>query len=319
MKIELDAKQMREVYAQGLVQLAKNDDRIVVCEADLMNANGTKEFLKAFPNRVFNVGVAEANMMGVAAGLAACGKIPFANSFTPFATRRCFDQVTISVAYTQLPVKIGGTDPGITAQLNGGTHMSLEDMAIMRSLANMVIYEATDAEQLSQALPQVAYNNSPTYIRLHRQATPKIFDKGYKFTLGKADVLRQGDDVVIFCSGIMVVRSLVAAELLANEGISAAVVNVHTLKPIDEETVLSFAAKTRAVVTAENHSIVGGLGGAVAEVLSEKHPTIMRRVGARDRFGEVGLIDYLEKALNMSAEDIAAAAKSAYEAKTNNA
>ncbi len=315
MKIEKDAKELRAVYAEGLIALAEKDDRIVVCEADLMNANGTKAFLKAFPERTFDVGIAEANMIGVAAGLAACGKIPFANSFTPFATRRCLDQVTISCAYTKLPVKIGGTDPGICAQLNGGTHMSLEDMALMRAIANMVVFEPTDAEQFSQAIPQIAYNDSPTYIRIQRTAADKVYGPDYRFQLGKADVLRDGKDVVIFCSGIMVIRSLAAAEILAEQGIDAAVVNVHTLKPLDEETVLKYAAKCRAVVTAENHSIIGALGGAVAEVLAEKCPTVMRRIGVTDHFGEVGKLDYLEKKFRMTPSDIADAAKSAVAAK----
>ena len=315
MMIEKDAKEMRAVYTEGLIALAEKDDRIVLCESDLMGANGTKNFLKTFPERTFDVGIAEANMIGVAAGLAACGKIPFANSFTPFATRRCLDQVTISCAYANLPVKIGGTDPGICAQLNGGTHMSLEDMALMRAIANMVVFEPTDAEQFRQAIPQIAYNDKPTYIRILRTQADKVFGADYRFKLGKADVLRDGTDVVIFCSGIMVIRSLVAAEMLAEEGISAAVVNVHTLKPLDEETILTYAAKCRVVVTAENHSIVGALGGAVAEVLGEKCPTVMRRVGVKDRFGEVGKLDYLEKALGLTAGDVAAAAKSAVAAK----
>lgn len=315
MKIEKDAKELRAVYAEGLIALAEKDERIVVCEADLMNANGTKAFLKAFPERTFDVGIAEANMIGVAAGLAACGKIPFANSFTPFATRRCLDQVTISCAYTKLPVKIGGTDPGICAQLNGGTHMSLEDMALMRAIANMVVYEPTDAEQFRQAIPQIAYNDAPTYIRIQRTQADTVFGADYRFKLGKADVLRDGKDVVIFCSGIMVIRSLAAAELLAEQGIDAAVVNVHTLKPLDRETVLQYAAKCRAVVTAENHSVVGALGGAVAELLGEECPTVMRRIGVKDRFGEVGKLDYLEKTFRMTPADVAEAAKSAVAAK----
>ena len=315
MKIELDSKEMRAVYTEGLIQLAKNDDRIVLCESDLMGANGTKNFKKEFPERTFDVGIAEANMIGVAAGLAAGGKIPFANSFTPFATRRCLDQVTISCAYANLPVKIGGTDPGICAQLNGGTHMSVEDVALMRAIPNMTVFEPVDAEQMRQAIPQIAYNGKPTYIRIHRTAANTVFGPDYRFELGKADVLRDGTDTVIFCTGIMVIRALEAAEMLAAEGISAAVVNIHTVKPLDEKTVLEYAAKTRAVVTAENHSIVGALGGAVAEVLSEKCPTVMRRVGIKDRFGEVGKLSYLEKVMGMTPADIAAAAKAAVAAK----
>ena len=193
--------------------------------------------------------------------------------------------------------------------------MSLEDMALMRAIANMVVFEPTDAEQFSQAIPQIAYNDSPTYIRIQRTAADKVYGPDYRFHLGKADVLRDGKDVVIFCSGIMVIRSLAAAEILAEQGIDAAVVNVHTLKPLDEETVLKYAAKCRAVVTAENHSIIGALGGAVAEVLAEKCPTVMRRIGVTDHFGEVGKLDYLEKKFHMTPSDIADAAKSAVAAK----
>lgn len=313
MTFEKDAKELRAVYCEELVRLAGQDDRICVCESDLAKANGTQAFGKAFPERYFDVGIAEANMIGVAAGLASCGKIPFANSFTAFATRRCLDQITISVAYTGLPVKIGGTDPGITAELNGGTHMSLEDMALMRDIAGMTVYEPVDATQLAQAMPQIVAHDGPVYIRIYRRAAENIFGgvKDYKFKLGKADVLRDGKNVAIFCTGIMVARSLEAAEALAAAGIDAAVINVHTLKPLDCETVIDYAKKCGAVVTAENHSVVGALGGAVAECLSENCPTILRRVGAKDRFGEVGKLPYLSEALGMTAGDIVNAAKEA--------
>ena len=193
--------------------------------------------------------------------------------------------------------------------------MSVEDVALMRAIPNMTVFEPVDAEQMRQAIPQIAYNGKPTYIRIHRTAANTVFGPDYRFELGKADVLRDGTDTVIFCTGIMVIRALEAAEMLAAEGISAAVVNIHTVKPLDEKTVLEYAAKTRAVVTAENHSIVGALGGAVAEVLSEKCPTVMRRVGIKDRFGEVGKLSYLEKVMGMTPADIAAAAKEAVAAK----
>ena len=313
MKFEKDARELRKVYCESLIEYAKNDDRICLVEADLMGANGTKGFAAAYPERTFDVGIAEANMIGVAAGLAASGKLPFANSFTAFATRRCFDQVAISVCYTGLNVRIGGTDPGIAAQLNGGTHMSLEDMAIMRTLPNMTIFEPVDETQLVQAMPQIIAHNGPMYIRLLRSNADNVFGsvKDYKFDLHKADVLKGGKDVAIFCSGLMVARSLNAAEILAQQGIDAAVINVHTLKPLDCDTVLTYAKKCGAVVTAENHSVVGALGSAVAEVLAENHPTPMRRIGAKDRFGEVGKLDYLEKAMFMTPDDVANAAKEA--------
>ncbi len=313
MEFQKDAREMRKVYCEALIEAAKTDDRICLLEADLMGANGTKGFAAAYPERTFDVGIAEANMISIAAGLAANGKLPFANSFTAFSTRRAFDQVAISVAYTGLNVRIGGTDPGIAAQLNGGTHMSLEDMAIMRTLPGMTIYEPVDETQLCQAMPQIIAHNGPMYIRLFRSNAENVFGTvpGYRFTLGKADVLKDGADVVIFCTGLMVTRSLKAAELLAADGINAAVVNVHTLKPLDEDAVLSFAKKCGAVVTAENHSVIGALGSAVAETLSEKLPTPMRRIGVQDSFGEVGKLDYLEKRFHMTPADVAAAAKEA--------
>jgi len=304
MKFMLDDIEIRQAYTDALISLAQKDDRICLVEADLMNANGTKPFLKAFPERTFNVGVAEANMIGVAAGLAASGKIPFANSFTPFATRRCFDQATISVGYTGLPVKIGGTDPGVTAEINGGTHMSVEDVSIMRAMPGMTIFEAVDAEQMKQAMPQIAYSGAPAYIRIFRRKAEKIFGADYQFKLGKADVLRDGADVAIFATGIMVCRALAAAAALADEGVNAAVVNIHTIKPIDAEAVASMAAKCKAVVTAENGTVVGGLGSAVAEVLARVVPTPMRFVGMQDCFGEVGKMDYLLERFKLREQDI---------------
>lgn len=311
MEFEKDKRELRQAYVETLISMAEKDDRIVLVEADLMKANGTMPFKKVYPERTFDVGIAEANMMCVAAGLAASGKIPFANSFTPFATRRCFDQMAISVAYTKLNVKIGGTDPGISAQLNGGTHMSMEDAGIVRTLPNMTIYEPVDETQFVQAIPQIVAHDGPVYMRIFRTAAENVFGNmpGYKFTLGKADVLKDGKDVVIFCTGIMVTRALQAAEDLAAQGINAAVVNVHTLKPLDVATVAYFAKKCGCAVTAENHSVIGALGSAVAEALCENCPVPMRRIGVQDSFGEVGKLDYLLKRFKMTPADIADAAK----------
>ena len=311
MTFKTDTTELRKVYCDGLIALAQQDERIVVLDADLMRANGTLPFQAAFAERTFDVGVAEANMIGVAAGLAACGKIPFANSFTAFATRRCFDQITISVAYAKLPVKICGTDAGLSAQMNGGTHMSLEDVSLMRSLPNMAIFEPTDETQLRQAMPQIAAYDGPMYIRLFRREVETIFDENYRFVLGKADTLKEGRDVVIFATGIMVWRSLEAAEQLAAMGIDAAVVNIHTLRPLDRDAVLTYAAQCGAVVTAENHSVTGGLGSAVCELLAENEPVPVERIGVRDSFGAVGKLGYLAKKFNMEPGDIVAAAKKA--------
>jgi len=311
MQFQLDSLELRKAFCDTLIDMAGKDERIVVLDADLMRANGTLPFKKAFPERTFDVGIAEANMIGVAAGLASAGKIPFASSFTAFATRRCFDQIAISVAYAKLPVKIIGTDAGISAQMNGGTHMSLEDVSLMRSLPNMAIYEPTDANQLMQALPQIAAYDGPCYIRIFRREVETIFDADYKFTFGKADVLAEGTDVVIFATGIMVWRALEAAAQLSKDGVSAAVVNVHTLRPLDSETVLAYASKCGACVTAENHSTLGGLGSAVCELLSEQLPCPVERIGVRDSFGAVGKLSYLSGRFSMDPSDIADAAKKA--------
>ncbi|MDR1518884.1 MAG: transketolase family protein [Planctomycetota bacterium] len=311
MPFQLDDREMREVYCQTLADLAERDGRIVLLEADLMRAVGTLPFRDRFPERSFDVGVAEANLVGVAAGLAACGKIPFVHTFGPFAARRACDQITISVAYSRLNVKIVGADPGVSSELNGGTHMALEDAAIMRVVPAMLIFEPVDNAQLVQAIPQIVAHPGPCYLRLFRKKAPKIFPPDYKFTLGKADVLRDGADLAIFAGGLLVHKALEAAEQLAGEGIGAAVINIHTLKPLDGDCVLSFAKRCRAVVTAENNSRIGGLGGAVCEFLSENLPTPVIRVGVNDRFGEVGLMPYLHKALEVDVGDIAAAAKRA--------
>lgn len=302
-------KEMRKAYVEALIELAKNDNRIVVCEADLMAASGTKAFAQAYPDRLIDVGVAEANMMGVAAGLAAMGKIPFANTFAPFATRRACDQVTLSIAYAKQNVKICGTDPGLTAELNGGTHMGIEDAGIMRGIATMVVFEPTDSFMLEKAIPQIAAHNGPVYIRLFRKTSDALYSEDMQFDLFGSIKVREGSDVTIIAGGIMVYEALKAAELLENEGISASVIDMHTIKPIDKEAVIAAAKNTGAIVTAENHSIYNGLGSAVAEVLAENAPTPMERIGIRDLFGEVGKLPFLLKRFGMRAEDIQAACK----------
>lgn len=307
----LEAQEMRTVYCETMIALAKEDPRIVDVEADLTGAHGMKPFKAAYPERSFNVGIAEANMVGVAAGLSACGKIPFVHSFATFASRRCFDQIAISVCYAGLNVKIVGSDPGVGAELNGGTHMALEDMGIMRTLPGMTVFEPTDSVQLRKALPAVARHEGPVYIRLFRRKAEKVFDDNYVFTLGKADLLRDGSDVTIIASGVCVANALQAAAMLAGEGVSARVLNMHTVKPIDAEAVLRAAEETGAVVTAENHSVIGGLGSAVAEVLAEGRPAPLERVGVKDHFGQVGKAPYLMGVFGITPADIAKAARKA--------
>ena len=306
-----DEKEVRQVMAAGLVEAARKDDRIVVLDADLMSCHSTKCFLEAFPERFINVGIAEANLIGVAAGMAAFGKIPFAFSFAPFATRRCYDQIFISVAYSKLPVKIVGSDPGVMAEANGGTHMPFEDMSIMRAIPKMVCFEPTDATMLAKALPQIIDYPGAVYIRMFRKKAEKIYDDSLDFKLGKAVTLKEGKDVTLVASGIMVGRALKAAEELAAEGIAARVVNIHTWKPIDEDAIVESVKATGAVVTCENHSTYGGLGSAVAEVVVEKCPAPMEFIGVKNSFGEVGKEAYLSEKFGLTVADIVAAAKKA--------
>lgn len=307
--MQLEDRWLRETYVDMLIESAQQDERICIVEADLMKAAGTGRFAELFPERTINVGVAEANMIGVAAGLSNMGKIPFTHTFTPFSTRRVCDQVTLSVAYAGLNVKIMGSDPGVTAELNGGTHMSMEDVAIMRNIPGMIIFEPTDSAQLKKAFPQILEHYGPLYIRLLRRNAVRIFDDHCSFTLGKGIVLKEGADVTIVASGIMTAEALEASEVLKAEGIRAEVINIHTVKPLDRSLIISSARKTRAVVTAENGSILNGLGSAVAECLGESCPTMMKRVGVQDCFGQVGLTEYLKEAYGLTAKNIITAAK----------
>lgn len=309
---ELEDRWLRETYVDCLIEYAHKDSRIVILEADLSNAGGTKRFTAEFDGkRTVDCGIQEADMIGAAAGMNAMGMIPFTHTFTPFATRRVCDQVTLSVSYAGLNVKMMGSDPGVTAEMNGGTHMSFEDVSIMRNIPGMVIWEPVDSAQLKAIFPQVLEHDGPVYIRLLRRNAVKIWDDGEEFTLGKGKKLRDGSDVSIFASGIEVAEAMKAAEELSKEGIEADVINIHTIKPLDTECVLESAKKTGAVVTAENHSVIGGLGSAVAETLSENLPTPLKRVGVTDHFGEVGKTDYLMEKYHLIARDIVAAAKGA--------
>lgn len=303
--------EMRQVLAEVLDKLMEKNEKIVVIDSDLARANGTMSLRDKYPERAFDVGVAEQNMAATAAGMAAYGFIPFIGSFTPFATRRICDQITISIAYAKRNVKIIGSDPGISAELNGGTHMSMEDIGVIRSISGMVIFEPVDAVQFAKALPVIAEYDGPVYIRMFRKVSPIVFKDDYKFELFKADLISEGKDVTLFATGIMVNEALKAAELLMVEGISAEIVNIHTIKPIDREAVVKSARKTGAVVTCENHNVIGGLKSAVAEVLVEEYPVPVKAIGVRDHFGEVAKTDYLKKKYHMTAEDIVKAAKEA--------
>ena len=306
--------EMRAVYAQCLAELMEQDPKLILLDADLSKACGTFPLRKRFPDRIFDCGVAEQNMISIAAGLASYGFKPWAESFAPFATRRVCDQITLSVCYARQNVKIVGTDPGIAAELNGGTHMGLEDVGTVRSIPGLVIFEPTDAVQLKAAMPVLHAYEGPIYMRMDRKEFPTVFPEDYRFDLFKADVLREGADATIFAAGLMVSEALQAAKALAGEGISCEVVNVHTIKPIDTETVLAFAHKTGVVVTAENHNVIGGLHSAVLEALA-RDPVPAWAVGAEDRFGEVGKLPYLKEALGLNADRIAAVVRTAVKQK----
>ena len=302
--------EMRAVYAECLAELMKNDRRTVVLDADLAKASGTRGLYEKFPNQMFDCGVAEQNMASIAAGLSSYGYKPWIESFTPFATRRICDQIAISILYAKQNVKIVGTDPGIAAELNGGTHMSVEDIGVLRSIPNIVIFEPVDDVQLRAAMPVLNAYEGAVYVRLFRKELPRVFDESYRFDLFKADTLAEGTDVTIFVSGLFTKDVLDASEDLKALGISAEIVNVHTIKPIDRETVLRSAAKTGCCVTVENHSTIGGLRSAILETLAET-PVPVTSVGIEDRFGEVGKMDYLRNAMGLTKEHIIEAAKRA--------
>lgn len=314
-----EAREMRAVYGESLVELARSDDRIVVLDADLMRANGTVVFKNEFPERAIDVGVAEANMVSVAAGLSTTGLIPFPATFTCFASRRVFDQFFISANYARQNVKLTGSDPGIAALLNGGTHMSFEDIGLMRTIPEITIYEPCDPVSLKALLRQAAYKPGCCYLRLHRKPIAPIYGEDEQFELGKGKILVEGDDVAIFAIGaILVPEALRAARLLEADGVKATVVDMHTVKPIDEELILELADRCGAIVTAENHQVRNGLGSAVAEVLVENLPVPMTRVGVQDLFGEVGELPYLKDRFGLNAEVIADKAMTVIKRKEGN-
>ena len=302
--------EMRAVYAQCLAEMMEQDKHVCVLDADLAKASGTRNLYERFPNQMFDCGVAEQNMASVAAGLASYGFKPWIESFTPFATRRICDQIAISISYAGMNVKIVGTDPGISAELNGGTHMSMEDIGVIRSIPRMVIFEPVDEVQLRAAMPVLNAYEGPVYMRLFRKVQPVIFPEDYQFDLFKADTLREGKDLTIFVSGMMTKDALDAAELLKEQGIDAEVVNVHTIKPVDRETVLASARKTGAVLTVENHNVIGGLHSAILETLAQEKLPVCA-VGVQDRFGEVGKLPYLRETMGLTVENIVETAKKA--------
>ena len=279
----------RDSYGNALVELGKEHEEIVVLDADLAGSTKTGVFRKAFPERHFNAGIAEANMVGIAAGMAACGKVPFISSFAMFIAGRAYEQLRNGVGYPQLNVKIGASHAGISVGEDGATHQCLEDMALMRQIPGMIVINPADDVEARAAVKAAYEHVGPVYLRFGRLAVPVYNDEeNYKFEIGKGAVIKEGTDVTIFATGLCVKEAIEAEAMLAADGISAEIINIHTIKPIDRELVVKSATKTGKVVTVEEHSIIGGLGSAVAEVLSEEAPTKMYRIGVRDTFGESG-------------------------------
>ena len=301
----------REAYGNALAEFGEKYD-FVVLDADLAAATKTGVFKKKFPERFFDCGIAEGNMMTVAAGLAAAGQVPFASTFAMFAAGRAFEQIRNAIAYPHLNVKIGATHAGITVGEDGATHQCLEDLGVMRTIPGMAIVNPADATEARAAVEWAINYNGPVYLRFGRMAVPVLFDKDtYKFEFGKGAVLADGKDVTIVATGIMVDMALTAREMLAAEGISARVINIHTIKPIDREIIMAAAAETGAIVTAEEHNVIGGLGSAVAEVVAETKPVPVLRIGTEDRFGKSGKVPALLEEYGLTPAAIAAKAKAA--------
>ena len=294
----------RDAYGKALVKLGQINDNVVVLDADLSKSTKTNDFCKAFPNRFFNMGIAEQNLIGAACGFATAGKIPFASSFAMFATGRAFEVIRNSVAYPKLNVKICATHAGLTVGEDGASHESIEDMAIMRAIPNMTVLVPADGVEAEQMILEAAKFNGPMYVRLGRSAVPTIFDENYKFDINKANVLEKGLDIALFTNGETLSQALIAAEELKTENISISVINVPTIKPLDKNTIIDCAKESKFVITVENHSIYGGLGSAVCETLSESYPSKVYRIGINDVFGQSGTAEELMKYYKLDAESL---------------
>ena len=294
----------REAYGNALAEYG-TDSRIVVFDADLSKSTKTNNFKKKYPERFFNMGIAEGNMMSTAAGMAACGKVAFASTFAVFASGRAFEQIRNSICYPRLNVKIGATHAGISVGEDGASHQAIEDIAIMRALPNMTVISPADAVETKYAVKAAIEHDGPVYLRLGRLSVPVIYDENnYKYEIGKGITLSEGNDATIIATGLMVHGALEAKDLLQKEGISARVVNIHTIKPIDADIIIKAAKETGVIVTAEEHNIIGGLGSAVAEVLVEHYPVPLIRVGVQDKFGKSGKPDKLMEMYGLTAADI---------------
>ncbi|PRD16678.1 transketolase family protein [Pantoea coffeiphila] len=307
--LERDTTEMRKVYANFIREQVSAGTPVIALEADLMSSMAMDGVQRDWPQHVINCGIMEANVIGVSAGLSLTGRTPFVHTFTAFASRRCFDQLFMALDYQKNNVKVIASDAGVTACHNGGTHMSFEDMGIVRGLANSVVMEVTDATMFRDILQQLATLRGFYWVRTIRKQAAKIYPEGTRFTIGKGNVLRDGSDITLIANGIMVAEALVAADRLGEQGVSVAVIDMFTLKPIDRMLVKNYAEKTGRIVTCENHSIHNGLGSAVAEVLVESCPVPMRRVGVKERYGQVGTQEWLQQEYGLTADEIVAAAR----------
>lgn len=310
-KHEKDSRANRDGYVSAMQEMMAENDKLIHIDCDLMGCINTGKLQKEFPNQTFNAGIAEQNAMGVAAGMAATGLTVFAHSFGCFAARRMFDQAFLSAGYSELPVHVIGSDPGVCAAFNGATHMPFEDCALYMTIPNAVVIDSCDYVQTYSLTKQLAKSENPSYMRLIRKGFTTVYADGSEFEIGKGVTLRDGTDVTIIASGILVDEALKAEEQLAAKGVSARVIDMHTWKPLDEELVIKAAKETGAIVTAENHQVSCGLGSAVANVLTQKCLVPQERIGIQNRFGQVGPQDFLMEQYNLTAADIVAAAEKA--------
>ena len=300
----MEKKATRQAFGEALVKLGMKNENVVVLDADLTKSTMTTFFQKEFPNRHLNMGIAEANMMATAAGIATTGKIPFASTFAVFAAGRAYDQIRNSIAYPNLNVKICPTHAGISLGEDGGSHQSIEDIALLRVLPNMIVLSPADAVETEKMIFAVADYKGPVYIRLGRLAVPTIFDENYKFEIGRATQVKEGNDVAIIATGLMVYEAMLASDILKEHGINARVINMSTIKPLDNEMVLRAANECKYIVTVEEHSVIGGLGSAVCEYLSEVKPTKVIKHGVHDVFGQSGEGNEMLDKYNLRAKDI---------------
>ena len=299
-----EKKATRQSYGEALLSLGEENEKVVVLDADLAGATKTELFAKKFPDRFFDMGIAEANMIATAAGLATCGRIPYASTFAVFAAGRAYDQIRNSVCYPNLNVKICATHAGITVGEDGATHQMIEDISLMRTLPNMTVISTSDDVETKWAVKEIAKIQGPVYLRLARLATPILYEENQSFSIGKAIQIGEGTDATVFATGVVVAEALKAKELLEKKDIHIRVIDMHTIKPIDREMIVKCAKETKKLISIEDHSVIGGLGSAIAEVLTEEYPCKLIRMGIKDTFGKSGSAVDLLKYFGLTSEDI---------------